>query len=175
MPSSPNQYKKKHKKKKKVALPIHPQDLFALRKFFESTGGEATWINKDHWCSSHPLEKWNGVIVDKETGRVTELWLRYNGLKGSIPDSLGLLLCLRHVDLEGNELGGILPAALGNLASLESFWITDCGIETPPDALLKCASREQVLGLFRSVGGDILAKVCISGHTWCLLFCRNVF
>lgn len=153
--------KKKHKRKKKPVLPIHPQDKYALERFFHSTGGEETWINKENWCSSQPLEKWNGVIVDKESGRVVELWLRYNGLVGCIPDSLGLLLCLRHADLEGNELGPstTLPASLGNLALLESFWITDCGIDIPGGVSLKCGSREQVMALFRSVGGDIIAKV----------------
>lgn len=210
MPLSPNSsHKKKHKKKKKV-LPIHPLDAYALENFFISTGGEETWINHENWLDfTKPLEKWNGVIVDKETGRVIELWLRYNGLTSlhGIPDSLGMLLCLQKVDLEGNDGLGIktsndndnnhisleidnidiedeeamkdkveieqdisikedkcnvLPASLGNLLyTLELFWISDCGFETiyPHVETLKCGNKAQIFNLFKSIGGDIVAKV----------------
>ena len=97
--------------------------------------------------------------MDEQTGRVNELWLRANGLKRGLPDAIGLLTELCILDLEGNtELRGFIPAALGNLPSLHTLWLDDCGIRAPAGASLRCSSREEVLALFKAVGGSIAAK-----------------
>ena len=150
---------KKGSKKKTSRLlaagPVHPQDLFALRSLYESTGGPLSWKVKENWLTDAPLEEWTGVGVDGSTGRVTELWLRSNGLKHFIPDAIGLLSELRVLDLGGNEeLVGPVPAALGNLPGLHTLSLDACKLDLDPvGASLRCTSRAEVLALFRSVGG----------------------
>ena len=149
-------------------MPVHPQDLFALRSLYEATGGPFSWKAAANWCTAAPLEAWVGVVVDGATGRVTELWLRANGLvSNGVPDAVGLLSELEVLDLGGNpELGGPVAAALGNLPRLRTLFLDDCALDAPAAAAagaeqvsLRCSSREEVLALFKSVGGTITAKV----------------
>jgi hypothetical protein len=159
--------KKKKSKLAGVGLPVHPHDLFALRSIYGATGGAFSWQANANWCTAAPLEAWAGVGVHGTTGRVTELWLRSNGLVAHVvPDAVGLLSELEVLDLGGNpELGGPVPAALGNLPRLRTLLLDECTLDAPPAAggcaavSLRCTSREEVLALFKSVGGTITAKV----------------
>jgi hypothetical protein len=160
----PKSLKKKKSRRIKTALPIHPQDLHALRSIFESTGGPFGWKVKVNWMTAAPLEEWTGILVDEDTGRVTELWLRANGLTQTVPDALGLLSELQVLDLGENPgLVGPVPAALGNLLHLRVLMLDDCQLDTPltssPEPSLRCSNRDEVLALFKSVGGTIMAKV----------------
>ena len=163
----------------------HPMDLKGLKSIYVATGGKH-WSSSENWSwpPLTPLEEWHGVTVDS-TGRVTELNLQANGLKGKIlPEGLGLLTSLKQVNLEGNDfMNAPLPASLGNLTSLYSLWLENCGVELKPDSAsntgsskrgagpkpkkaekpkpsLRCSTRDEVLELFRAAGGKgILAKV----------------
>ena len=64
-------------------------DRAVLVALYEATNGD-NWVNNTHWLSDKPLGEWHGVTTD-ENGRVTELWLRENGLSGELPASLGNL------------------------------------------------------------------------------------
>ena len=59
------------------------------------------WTNSDNWGTDAPLEEWYGVTTD-EDGRITELDLSDNGLKGEIPAELALIESLEVLDLSGN-------------------------------------------------------------------------
>jgi len=111
-----------------------------------------------------PLAEWTGVLVDEDTGRVKELWLRANGLTQAMPDALGLLSELQVLDLGENPgLGGPLPAALGNLLHLRLLMLDECQLDLPlansPEPSLRYSNREEVLAIFKSIGGTIVAKV----------------
>ncbi len=81
-------------------VPIHPDDYAALKAFYESTDGD-NWNDNDGWDFNNPtvdaavVNKWYGVTVDTATGRVTNLDLFYNNLRGSIPPELGNLSSLQ--------------------------------------------------------------------------------
>ena len=106
-------------------VPSTLTDKEILVEFYNATGGSG-WT--EGWNIDQPLgaglahddssnTDWPGVSTDSE-GRVTELSLSENGLRGRIPSSLGFLTGLTHLNLSSNELTGPLPARLGNLGNL---------------------------------------------------------
>ena len=70
-------------------------DREVLEVLYDSTGGEH-WTNRRNWKTSVSLGEWYGVTADTD-GRVTKL------------------------DLGGNELTGLIPAALGDLELLQTL------------------------------------------------------
>ena len=97
-------------------------DRAALVAFYNATIG-ANWTNNTDWLTNAPVGQWYGVTTDGN-GRVTELNLTSNQLKGEIPPELGSLTNLKVLALGGNELTGTVPTWLGSLANLEvlSLW-----------------------------------------------------
>ena len=102
-----------------VQLP--PPDREALEALYNATGG-ANWTNNDSWLTNAPISQWHGVTTDSE-GRVTELNLTSNQLKGEILPELASLTNLKVLALGGNELTGKIPAGLGSLANLEELYL----------------------------------------------------
>ncbi len=90
----------------------------ALVALYNATGG-ANWTHRANWLSAAPLGTWHGVTTDAN-GRVTELRLSSNGLRGAIPD-LGALRYLEVLFLSSNQLSGPLPelSALAKLRSMD--------------------------------------------------------
>ena len=94
---------------------------------------------RDHWIKNpdnadlppnHPLRSWRGNInnwrgVEVENGRVSELRLRGRVLEsgkdigGTIPAAIGNLTNLKYLQLSYNDLTGTIPAAIGNLTNLK--------------------------------------------------------
>ena len=100
-------------------------DWRILIELYEATGGP-NWRIQANWLTDEPLNDWWGVFVDS-AGRVAYLSLGYNGLKGTIPPSLGELSGLGALDLSGNELAGPIPPALFGLSRLD--WLNLSGNE----------------------------------------------
>ena len=98
-------------------------DRAALVTLYNATAG-ANWTNNTNWLSNEALSEWHGVTTDGN-GRVTELDLYNNRLSGAIPAALGNLANLQTLILEINQLSGGIPAALGNLANLQ--YLDLCG------------------------------------------------
>jgi hypothetical protein len=54
-----------------------------LMSLYRATGGE-NWGRKDNWGDeSKPVSSFYGVTVDRASGAVIELNLKYNGLSGT--------------------------------------------------------------------------------------------
>ena len=96
-------------------------DRAALQALYNATGG-ANWTNNDGWLTNVPISQWDGVTTDG-SGRVTELNLTRNQLKGEIPTELGSLANLELLALGGNLLTGKIPAGLGSLTNLEELYL----------------------------------------------------
>ncbi len=117
----------------------------ALIALYNATGG-ANWKNNDNWLSDGPLDRWYGVRmvggrvtelhlggnglrgeIPPEIGRLTELrelWLGDdNGLTGELPDQMSRLVNLEVLDLGSNDLSGVIPAWLGDLAALRWLYL----------------------------------------------------
>ena len=97
--------------------PLSDRDI--LEALYHATGG-SEWTIGDGWLTARPLGEWHGVEVDTQ-GRVTELRLGSNGLRGSIPPELGKLSNLVALSLYRNELTGSIPPELGNLTVLQGL------------------------------------------------------
>lgn len=95
-----------------------PEERAALVALFETTNG-ANWKRKDNWLTESPISTWYGVSTDA-SGRVTELILSRNGLRGPFPD-LSALTSLTKLYLASNQLTGRIPA-MDALTSLE--WLS---------------------------------------------------
>ncbi len=91
-------------------------DRAALVALYNTTGG-SNWRTSTNWLSDKPLSEWHGVETNGN-GRVTELQLWSNDLRGTIPPALGDLTELRELVLLGNGLTGRIPAELAGLIHL---------------------------------------------------------
>ena len=129
-----------------VTVLVPRTDRNVLVAFYESTGGQQ-WSDKSNWLSDRPLESWYGVTVNAE-GRVTEIDLPNNNLRGDltpelgyleelatlrvnqnqltgpIPPAVGMLTRLQHLELSSNQLTGVIPTELGLLARLEELLLS---------------------------------------------------
>ena len=100
-----------------VEIPDPDRDVLVL--LYGATGGPG-WTNSANWLSDEPLGEWYGVTAD-EDGRVIELRLRRNNLKGPLPSALANLDHLRVLDLNTNSVRGTIPPELGSLTNLTDF------------------------------------------------------
>ena len=96
-------------------------DRAALEALYNATGGD-NWLETDNWMTSGALSTWYGVITDSQ-GRITELNLTSNQLKGELPPELANLANLEVLSLGGNQLTGGIPTELGSLANLQELYL----------------------------------------------------
>ncbi len=120
----------------------------ALEDLYLALAGDG-WRRSGGWCSDSPLDEWLGIKL--ESGRVVEILLTNNNLKGCLPDSIQHLKKLKRLKLAENFLEGPLPDALGQCEDLEGIWLNDNEIKGElPDGL---ADLSQLLQLNLSENG----------------------
>jgi len=100
-----------------IYIQANSTDSLALVDLFNSTNGPK-WLRHTYWLSKTPLSKWSGVTLDA-SGRVLELALGSDSLKGTIPPTLGNLSNIEILYLWGNQLSDTIPASLGNLGNVQ--------------------------------------------------------
>ena len=120
-------------------------DRAALVALYNATNG-ANWDDNDNWLSAKPLGEWDGVATNAQ-GRVIQLYLQYNNLKGTIPSELGNLSKLTDLTLWENNLTGTIPSELGNLSELYWLDIHDNGLTGTIPSELGNLSELSVLNL----------------------------
>ena len=74
-----------------------------------------------NWSRSTAIASWEGVTVAGTPDRVTKVALPNESLTGVLPDGMGDLLGLTHLDLSGNSLTGSIPLTLGQLGHLTTL------------------------------------------------------
>ena len=102
------------------------RDRAVLVALYAATGG-ARWTIHTNWLSTAPIGAWHGVTTDAN-GRVTRLELDDNNLWGILPAALGRLEHLQRLELSENGLTGPLPAALGRLSCLTELKLWNNGL-----------------------------------------------
>ena len=91
-------------------------DREALIALYESTRGQR-WTNNQNWLTSKPLAEWYGIQTNA-AGRVTNIELKENGLRGTLPRELGRLEFLEKLWLDDNAVRGNIPSSIGGLTRL---------------------------------------------------------
>ena len=129
-------------------------DKDVLITLYHATDGD-NWLKNDNWLTDAPLDQWHGVSVD-EDGRVTELDLTQNKLRGKIPPDLANLSNLRELYFDQNRLSGEIPPELGSLTKLIVLYLNDNALtgEIPSEL----GNLTNLLGLYLSsnqLGGTI--------------------
>jgi len=103
----------------------HIDDWTALKALYESTDGD-NWTNNTTWTlyfiPESPLSYCNlsnlhGVSLNN-AGRVDSIILFYNKLRGNLPEEIGTLSELSHLNLAYNGLTGNIPNSIGALENL---------------------------------------------------------
>ena len=87
------------------------------------------------WKESIPIEKWRGVQVGAASLRVVALRLQGLDLQGKIPPALGRLDRLEELQLSENALSGPIPSELGELTNLRVLALDDNALSglVPPE------------------------------------------
>lgn len=101
-------------------------DSLVLVDIYNEAGGDG-WFNRTGWLEPIPVRDWAGVVVETVDGkgRVVELNLGYNNLKGQLSKSIGKLSALRKLRIGYNRhLRGALPEELYDLRQLEVLFTT---------------------------------------------------
>ena len=96
-------------------------DRTALLALYNATGGD-NWLENANWLTSGALSTWYGVTTNSQ-GRITELNLTHNQLKGKLPPELANLTNLEVLALGGNQLTGTVPTWLSNLVNLQELYL----------------------------------------------------
>ena len=76
-----------------------------------------------NWSADLAMSEWRGISVGDAPRRVIEMKLQSSGLGGIIPAALGELTGLQDLWLGRNQLTGEIPAELGNLTNLYSLYL----------------------------------------------------
>ncbi len=147
--------------------PIQRQALIAL---YDNTGGNQ-WKKRSYWKnSSVSYCHWYGVKCKTITipntspqvnrNIVTELLLRENNLKGSIPEELSTLSGLEVIQFGGNNLAGSIPKEICSLANLEKLDLDRNNLEgTIPNEIVNLENLEIIYLNENKFTGTILDKI----------------
>ena len=107
-------------------------ERMVLDVFWKRTGGES-WMNSEGWNVLNAEKCMFHGITCNSAGKVINITLPNNHLRGTIPEELGYLSQLQHLNLRDNDLTGFLPSDL-RFAPLESLDVSGNRIEgfVPP-------------------------------------------
>ncbi|MCL4858164.1 MAG: fibronectin type III domain-containing protein [Caldilineaceae bacterium] len=94
----------------------------ALVALYNATTGPA-WTNRTGWLQTSTPCSWHGVTCSG--GRVTELNLSSNNLKGSLPPQIGNFPMLNNLAVRANQLSGSIPAEIGQLTALTRLTLSE--------------------------------------------------
>jgi Leucine-rich repeat (LRR) protein len=94
-------------------------DYGPLVDLYNATKGDS-WFYKNNWLSGNNPCNWSGVECNA-AGRVNYVNLNNNNLNGTLPASLGNLSQVQTFYLYSNKLSGSIPTSLGNLSQLQNL------------------------------------------------------
>ena len=117
---------------KKSFSQVNVSDSLALVDLYNNTDGPHWTINTG-WLQG-PVSNWYGVYVSD--GRVQQLNLDFNNLKGTLPASIGNLSGLIFFQMADNQLTGAIPSSVGDLTNLIGFSLYNCVIFLPIFSIL---------------------------------------
>ncbi len=148
---------------------VHPNEdctdgvieRMALSETYDGTGG-ASWTEDAGWNTDEPVGDWYGVTT--VNGRVAELRLPDNGLRGPLPAEVANFTGLKVLDVGGNELAGSLPEEIATLHRLIELRVG--GNARLEGVLPYDLTRLRDLGVLRHDGTGLCASPAPSFQEW---------
>ena len=138
-----------------VKLPENDRDVLEI--LHDRAGGDG-WTDATNWLTEEPLSEWAGVETD-DSGRVVELSLRDNNVRGPLHSSIGLLERLVTLDLSRNWISGPILPEVGDLALLRDLTLSVNGLVGGlPSALGTLDSLRHVSVVATSLSGLVSAS-----------------
>jgi Leucine-rich repeat (LRR) protein len=129
---------------------IECEGLVAL---YNATNG-ANWTNKSGWLATNTPCSWHGVSCSG--GRVHGISLPFNNLNGVLPHQLENLAQVRSLVFMWNGLSGSIPPQLGNLAHLEALNLFENGLSGPiPPQLANLNNLRTLILSWNQLSGEI--------------------
>ncbi len=106
-------------------------DSLVLIQLYQSTNG-VNWNTV--WNTAMPIHMWHGITLNAD-GCVEEINLPNNNLTGIIPPAIGELAALTRLNMHTNNLSGSIPSTIGNLSELRQIWLfkNQLSGELPPE------------------------------------------
>ncbi len=149
----------------------------ALAALYRATHGES-WTHSTNWDPNaspamEELNIWHGVTV--HMGKITELQLDGNNLQGMLPPEIGDLTDLQVLWVDGNILDGAIPKELGQLAQLRTLLLSHNAITGSIPAELGHLEELETLWLHdNGLSGDIPAELGSLAKLRSLVLSRNM-
>jgi hypothetical protein len=142
-------------------LCITVQERHILETLYQVTQGRE-WLNAERWGNPNvPHCMYEGIDCN-EDGMIVNITLSRMNLQGSIPGKLGRLAHLRHLQLDGNKLTGVVPSDL-RFPPLETLLVGDNQFLGPLPPLLCDKEGINGNGMNGILSCDVIA--CPEG-TW---------
>lgn len=116
-----------------------------LEEFYRAAGGDS-WTEKNGWMQAEvPLGDWFGVKV-YDDGRVKELVLSFNNLKGKITPDICKLKKLKKLEIKGADFkDSSIPENIGDLTELTDLTLKFCSLSgSIPKSIKKLNKLEGV-------------------------------
>lgn len=132
-------------------------ERLALMALYKATDGD-NWKQKDNWGSDKPLDEWYGITTGDQ-GRVFQIKLPDNNLKGAIPPEITKLKNLWSLGLIENEITSF-PDNFGELSKLWELVMSGNKISNLPNSFkeLNIASIHLDRNLFTSYP-EVLSEI----------------
>lgn len=160
--------------KQKGVQDILDAERQALIDLYNATGGD-NWKNNENWCSDKPVSEWYGVTCGNMVsnyGQVTSIYLDYNNLVGTIPESICNLTALNRLCLRGNKLTSI-PESIGGMSTLKWLWLTSNALTAIPESICNMTSLEQLCLEYNKLTGSIPEAIGNMTSLECLQLSSN--
>ena len=149
-------------------------DRTALLALYNATSGD-NWLENANWLTSGALSTWYGITTNSQ-GRITELNLTSNQLKGKLPPELANLTNLEVLALGGNQLTGTVPTWLSNLVNLQELYLWGNKLTGPIPTELGNLTNLTILALFdNQLTGEIPTELgSLTNLEWLWLFSNQL-
>jgi hypothetical protein len=101
----------------------------ALVNLFLATRGEC-WSKKKGWLTKADIADWEGVTLNDE-GKVAQLDLGENNLRGALPQSFGVMTQLTGIYFDTNFISGHIPQSIAQCKSLRDMYLNNNSLTGP--------------------------------------------
>jgi gliding motility-associated-like protein len=129
------------------------RDSTALMALYNALDGD-NWTIKVNWKTNPNIRQWSRIRFNS-SGRVTEIILPNNNLRGQLPFEIGLLDELQVLDLRLNQITGPLPDAMNDLVRLRRLQMDDNQLTALPFRMDKMAALQEIFLQDNQIAGPI--------------------